>query len=71
MNKCNHYRTQSQRRYLYNPLTGEACPINITVGVCYGTRERDECTCGGDRSKCNFYPKIREKERKEHTDETI
>lgn len=26
---------------------------------CYGTREMDICTCGGDESKCNFYPKKR------------
>lgn len=23
--------------------------------VCYGTKEREECSCGGDKSKCNFY----------------
>ena len=26
---------------------------------CYGTKEREECTCGGDRTKCNFYPDIK------------
>lgn len=26
---------------------------------CNGTKERDECTCGGDQSKCDFYPKKR------------
>lgn len=29
----------------------------ITVGECYGTREREECHCGGDRKKCDFYKK--------------
>ena len=24
---------------------------------CYGTKERDLCTCGGYKSRCNFYPK--------------
>lgn len=24
-------------------------------GVCWGTREQDECYCGGDTSKCTFY----------------
>ena len=28
---------------------------------CNGTRERDECSCGGDRTKCDFYPEVREK----------
>lgn len=28
---------------------------------CWGTRERDECSCGGDRTKCDFYPEVREK----------
>lgn len=26
---------------------------------CFGTREIEECSCGGDRSKCDFYPNIR------------
>ena len=25
-------------------------------GVCYGTKECEPCSCGGDESKCNFYP---------------
>ena len=24
-------------------------------GVCWGTKEKDPCTCGGDWNKCNFY----------------
>ena len=27
--------------------------------VCYLTTERDECTCGGNREKCDFYMKGR------------
>lgn len=27
--------------------------------VCYGTKEMEECSCGGDESKCNFYPEKR------------
>ena len=23
--------------------------------VCYGTKEKDECKCNGDRGKCDFY----------------
>lgn len=32
-------------------------PIIEPITVCNGTRERDECTCGGDKSKCDFYAK--------------
>lgn len=28
---------------------------------CWGTRERDNCKCNGDESKCDFYPNIRRK----------
>lgn len=28
--------------------------------VCYGTKEREECSCGGDETKCNFYTEKRE-----------
>ncbi len=28
------------------------------VGVCWGTQERDACSCGGDKSKCDFYPNL-------------
>lgn len=31
------------------------------VGICNGTKEREECACKGDRVKCDFYPKVREK----------
>lgn len=23
--------------------------------ICYGTKEREECSCGSDKNKCNFY----------------
>lgn len=28
---------------------------------CNGTKERDICTCHGDRTLCDFYPEVREK----------
>ena len=27
---------------------------------CYGTKAMEECTCGGDQSKCDFYPEKRQ-----------
>jgi hypothetical protein len=26
---------------------------------CWGTKEKDECDCGGDERRCNFYPEKR------------
>ena len=37
------------------------------IGVCWGTRERDACSCGGDKSKCDFYPTIHSDEKKPPT----
>lgn len=37
------------------------------VGVCWGTAERDACSCGGDKRKCDFYPAVREKGKKPQT----
>jgi len=31
------------------------------VGRCMGTKEREECACGGDESVCDFYPEKRRK----------
>ena len=31
------------------------------IGVCWGTKEREACSCGGDESKCDFYEDKRKK----------
>lgn len=31
------------------------------IGVCWGTKECDACSCGGDESKCDFYEDKRKK----------
>ena len=64
-NRCQCYHTQKKLRYTYNPITGSPIPHDIEVGVCWGTKETDECSCGGDETQCDFYPEIREKARKE------
>lgn len=64
-NKCKYYHTQKKLRYTYRPLTGSPIPHDIDVGVCWGTKETDECNCGGDKTKCDFYPKVREKAKNE------
>lgn len=37
-----------------------ACYVTKTKR-CGGTKEVDLCNCGGDKSKCDFYPEVREK----------
>lgn len=27
--------------------------------VCFGTKERDPCGCGGDKSKCTYYEDVK------------
>lgn len=56
-NKCDCY-IKDRQLVDYTPLMK---PIYKTVSSCFGTKERDECSCGGDRTKCDFYPEIREK----------
>ena len=29
-------------------------------GICWGTKDCDPCSCGGDESRCDFYPEVRE-----------
>ena len=48
MNKCNSY-------IKYTDGLGGFIPR------CYGTKEREICQCGGDETKCDFYPEKRKK----------
>lgn len=57
MKKCDCY-IEDRELADYTPLMK---PIYKTVARCNGTRERDECSCGGDRTKCDFYPEVRKK----------
>ena len=44
--------------FLTPPTLAEKCNCLHTVygeDVCYGTKEAERCSCGGDRGKCNFY----------------
>ena len=65
MKKCDSYHLQPKTRYTYHPITGGIIAHDIEVGVCWGTRECDECHCGGDQTKCDFYPYVRERAKKE------
>ena len=37
-------------------FNGLADYIIENQSYCIGTKEREFCTCGGDKRKCNFYP---------------
>lgn len=49
--ECDCYRR-------YPDILGE------TIGRCLGTKEIETCDCGGDESKCDFYPEKRKRSRK-------
>lgn len=44
-------------------------PMHKTVQICNGTKEREECSCNGDKSKCNFYPENRKESKTMNTAE--
>lgn len=31
------------------------------IGVCWGTKECEACSCGGDEAKCDFYDYVRDR----------
>ena len=54
MGQCNCYNVHIDRIY----------GNEMKYGVCLGTKEIDRCKCGGDESKCDFYPEKRKKAEK-------
>lgn len=56
MKKCDCYKV-IERQYFSYP---DSIYIYETKDICKGTKEMEECSCGGDRRKCDFYPEIRE-----------
>lgn len=58
---CECYHEKKSVGYLTHPWPGCPQQITITVGECWGTRERDMCSCKGNTSKCDFYPEKRNK----------
>lgn len=72
MDKCSSYHTQLKRQYLYDKYSRICMGFeNITTGVCYGTKECEECSCDGDRLKCDFYPDIKLKAQKEEIENSL
>lgn len=58
MKVCDCYHIESEHHYF---IDENGVPIyeNINVSRCWGTKEKDVCSCGGDKSKCNFYESVR------------
>lgn len=44
-------------------------PMHKTVQICNGTKECEECSCDGNKSKCNFYPENRKESKTMNTAE--
>ena len=73
MNKCDCYRTRTERRYFSDydkgcaAAQGKLLPDyeDVCSGVCVATKEIDRCSCDGDRSKCDFYENVRQEARAE------
>ena len=59
IDKCECYHTIKRLRYV--PVLGGHRAQEMEVSECWGTKDRDLCGCNGDRSKCDFYPEVREK----------
>lgn len=69
--KCGSYHIRKRTKY-FDPatvayITGKWPESNGIISEefseCWGTKERDECSCGGDRMRCDFYSDVREKEK--------
>lgn len=60
MSKCECYKCGKRLGYYYdfygNPYEGM-----LIYNYCSGTKEQEECSCKGDKTKCDFYPEVRQK----------
>ena len=58
MSKCDCYRLELEQNCFVDE---NGIPIYKIINVprCWGTKEKDVCDCGGDKSKCNFYERVR------------
>ena len=70
MNKCECYHEKTVTKPLTDfeigfnyGKTGEYITSKTyTQGICWGVKYTEECTCGGDQSKCDFYESKRKKQ---------
>ena len=52
---CHSYQVGQRGKYIFNPVTGKNEYTLVSYGFCLGTKECEECSCEGDKSKCDFY----------------
>ena len=58
MKICDCYRVETEQ-YRSMDENGVSGCGHIKVPCCWGTKERDACSCGGDGTKCDFYESVR------------
>lgn len=61
---CDCYHKQKESRIDHYEITGRPVYHDVEIGRCFGTLERDECRCGGEKAKCDFYAHVREQANK-------
>ena len=72
MEKCSCYHIQLKKQYIYDVYSVNCMGWkDEKIGVCSGTKECEECLCGGDRTKCDFYPEVRLKAQKEEIENSL
>ena len=52
---CHSYQIGQRGKYIFNPVTCKKEYTLVSYGFCLGTKECEECSCEGDKSKCDFY----------------
>lgn len=60
MSKCEHWHKTTVQKY--DPWRDLWLPSDLYR--CWGTKEAEICSCGGDPTKCDFYPEKREEAKK-------
>jgi len=53
--KCSCYHTAEQLLGWIGPDE----PLTHTIGICFGTKDREQCFCRGSESECDFYSEKR------------
>lgn len=66
MKTCDCYRVKSEQ-HCFVDENGVPVYEYVNTPRCWGTKEKDVCDCGGDKSKCNFYKRVRTKAAEENS----
>lgn len=60
MDRCECYKYGERFECRYSEY-GKPYGIMVGYNYCSGTKERETCSCGGNKIKCDFYPQVKEK----------